>query len=102
MSKNQQQSDNKRTAKDGVEGQRKVVGGVISTQCNFVKARHKFGEIQNERDATNSQAEGKETSQKVNQSEIIISSAGIWVMLISGIENHDCGEKLWVKAPPTP
>lgn len=37
MSKNQQQSDNKKKAKDGVEGQRKVVGGVISTQCNFVK-----------------------------------------------------------------
>lgn len=47
MGKNQRQSDNKKTAKDGVEGQRKVVGGVISTPCNFVKARRKFGEIRN-------------------------------------------------------
>lgn len=64
MSKNQQQSDNKKTVKDGVEGQTKVVGGAISTQCNFVKAHHKFGEIRNKRDATNTRAEGKETSQK--------------------------------------
>lgn len=67
MSKNQQQSDNKKTVKDGVEGQRKVVGGVISTQRNFVKARRKFGEIHYKSDATNTQAEGEETSQKVNQ-----------------------------------
>lgn len=42
MSKNQLQSDNKKTAKDGVEGQRKVVGGVISTRYNFVNLE-KFG-----------------------------------------------------------
>lgn len=64
---------------------------MISTQCNFVKARRKFGEIRNEHEATNTQAEGKEMSQKVNQSEIIISSMGIWVTIISGIENRgDC------------
>lgn len=43
------------------------MGGVISTQWNFVKARRKFGEIRNKRDATNTQADRKETSQKVNQ-----------------------------------
>lgn len=103
MSKNQLQSDNKKTAKDGVEGQRKVVGGVISTRYNFVKAHRKFEEIRNKRDATNRQAEGKEMSRKVNRSEIIISSMGIWVTLISGIENRgDCGKMLWLKAPPTP
>lgn len=100
MSKNQQQSDNKKTAKDGVEGQRKVVGGVISTQCIFVKARCKFVKfVMN----VMLQKRRQRASQKVNQSEIIISSMGVWVTLISGIENRgDCGEKLWLKAPPTP